>query len=51
VGLDHLRFDKTRLGAVVEQLGLRRWTIEDQGIDGYENAAFRFNLYAWKDDL
>lgn len=48
-GLSHLYFDKQWMNDSLASLGLRRWEIEDQHISGYGNAAYRFNMFAWKD--
>ena len=47
-GLQHLSMDKEWLEALLPELGLTRWKIEDQAIEGYGNAPYRFNLFAWK---
>ncbi len=49
-GLSHLYFDKQWMENSLASLGLRRWAIEDQHISGYGNAAYRFNVFGWKDD-
>jgi SAM-dependent methyltransferase len=45
-GLDHLYFDRDALAAELRRLGLVDVRVEDQRIDGYANAAFRFNVTA-----
>jgi SAM-dependent methyltransferase len=45
-GLDHLFFDRDWLRAVLIEHGARSVRIEDQRVDGYQNARFRFNAIA-----
>ena len=47
-GLEHLYLDRKWVEALLPRLGLTRWRLEDQAIEGYPNSAFRFNVYGWK---
>ncbi|MDE3153789.1 MAG: class I SAM-dependent methyltransferase [Acidobacteriota bacterium] len=48
-GLDHLYYEKTWLVDVLRACGLSRTHVEDQAIPGYANAAYRFNVFGWKE--
>jgi trans-aconitate methyltransferase len=45
-GLDHLYLDKGWVRALLAELGATDIVIEDQRIDGYANASYRFNAFA-----
>jgi len=47
-GLDHLYFDRDWTAHALERCGLRDVRIERSQIDGYANAAFRFNIVGVK---
>jgi hypothetical protein len=44
-GLDHLFYERAWMRATLEALGATV-AVEDQQIDGYQNARFRFNAIA-----
>ena len=48
-GLDHLYYDKGWLADTLRGCGLARTRVEDQAIPGYANAAYRFNVFGWKE--
>jgi len=45
-GLDHLFLDRAWLETQVKSAGFTHVATEDQRVDGYANAAFRFNVFA-----
>jgi len=45
-GLDHLFYDRGWMLRALTEIGAKVVQIEDQRIDGYTNASFRFNVYA-----
>ena len=45
--LDHLYLEKAWFKKPLAQLGFEDCLTQDQEIDGYGNAAFRFNAFAW----
>lgn len=45
-GLDHLFYERTWMRDTLVALGATSVVIEDQRVDGYRNAAFRFNVFA-----
>ncbi len=47
-GLDHLYYERSWLDEVSRACGLARTRIVDQAIPGYENGAYRFNVFGWK---
>ncbi len=47
-GLDHLFFDRAWMARSLEACGLSDVRVEDQAIDGYANAAFRFNAFGFR---
>lgn len=49
-GLAHLYMDKAWFETTLRELGFGRVRIEDQAIEGYENSASRFNVFAWRDE-
>jgi ubiquinone/menaquinone biosynthesis C-methylase UbiE len=49
-GLTHLYMDKTWFETTLRALGFGRVRIEDQAIEGYENSASRYNVFAWAGD-
>ena len=46
-GLDHLYLDRDWLRDTLLRAGACTVEIEDQSIEGYGNAAYRFNAFAW----
>jgi trans-aconitate methyltransferase len=46
-GLDHLYFSRGWFEAALARLGIARVEIADQQIEGYANAAHRYNVFAW----
>jgi len=46
-GLNHLYYTKNWFETVLGPLGLNNVQIEDQSIEGYANAMYRFNVFAW----
>ena len=46
-GLDHLYFDRTWVRTALSNAGVSRIEIEDQQIEGYPNAAHRYNVFGW----
>ncbi len=46
-GLDHLYFDRDWFSGKLESLGAVRTIVSNQRIDGYANARYRFNVFAW----
>jgi trans-aconitate methyltransferase len=45
--LEHLYFDQSWFRATLADLGAPRVEIADQQIEGYANAAHRYNVFAW----
>lgn len=45
-GLDHLFFDREWMAATLRSLGAAAVETEDQHVRGYQNAQFRFNVFA-----
>jgi hypothetical protein len=45
-GLDHLFYDRAWMHDTLRELGCAEVMIEDQQVDGYQNAQFRFNAFA-----
>jgi SAM-dependent methyltransferase len=45
-GLDHLFYDRAWMRDTLRGLGASEVWIEDQRVDGYQNARFRFNAFA-----
>ena len=45
-GLDHLFYDRGWMLRALTEIGLKAVQIEDQRLDGYQNARLRFNAYA-----
>lgn len=48
-GLEHRYFDRARVAEALRARGLTRVRVEDQAIDGYGNAPFRFNAWGFKE--
>jgi trans-aconitate methyltransferase len=46
-GLEHLYFDRSWFQSALASLAVPRIQIENQSIDGYTNAQYRFNVFAW----
>jgi trans-aconitate methyltransferase len=46
-GLDHLYFDRAWFRTVLSDAGVARVEIADQRIEGYANAAHRYNVFGW----
>jgi len=44
-GLDHLYFDRAWFRSRLSALGISRVEIEDQWLEGYANAPYRFNVF------
>jgi trans-aconitate methyltransferase len=49
-GLQHLHFSRHWFERALADGGAARVRIEDQRIDGYANARYRFNVFAWLPD-
>jgi len=49
-GLNHLYYSKDWFETTVRNLGLNPVQMEDQSIEGYANSAFRYNVYAWREE-
>lgn len=45
-GLDHLFFEREWFRDTLRSLGVSKMEIEDQRVHGYQNAQFRFNVFA-----
>lgn len=45
-GLDHLFYERAWMQQTLVELGARSVVIEDQMVEGYQNAPFRFNAFA-----
>jgi SAM-dependent methyltransferase len=47
-GLPHLYYERGWIEAELRALGFARVEIEDQRVQGYANALYRFNAFAWR---
>jgi trans-aconitate methyltransferase len=47
-GLDHLFYQRSWLRDQLAAAGASNVRVEDQQVEGYQNARFRFNAFAWK---